>query len=182
MSKEAILIHACCATCAGYVLEKLEQDYSPVLYYFNPNIYPQEEYTLRKNELQNYALQKNIPFVEEDYLPQEWSNYIQGLENEPEKGRRCDRCFALRLEKTASYALQNNFRYFTTTLTISPYKRSPTILQIGKTIALENNLNFLAEDFKKNDGFKKTMEIAKRENFYRQNYCGCIFSQRKFNG
>jgi predicted adenine nucleotide alpha hydrolase (AANH) superfamily ATPase len=177
MSKQDILLHACCATCAGYVLEKLRTDYRPIIYYFNPNIFPLEEYQLRRNELEIYARTQNIPFIEEAYLPQEWSDQIKGLENEPEKGRRCERCFRLRLSKTASYALQNRIPLYTTTLTISPHKNSKMILRIGQEIADANHLTFLAEDFKKQEGFKKTMEIARSQGFYRQNYCGCLYSQ-----
>ncbi len=181
MDKENILLHACCATCAAYVLEKLESDFSPVIYYFNPNIHPQKEYTLRRNELYRYALKKNIPFFEEKYLPEDWLNSVKGLENEPERGLRCENCFRFRLEKTALFALKNNIRTFTTTLTISPHKNSKMILEIGKNIAENQNIIFHAEDFKKRNGFKMTMEIAKKETFYRQNYCGCVYSQPKNN-
>lgn len=179
MAKEQILLHACCATCAGYVLEKLMPEYNPIIYYFNPNIYPPEEYYLRRDELKRYAAKKKIEFIEETYNPDSWLHFIKGLEHEPEKGRRCEQCFYYRLQQTASFAQKNGFRYFTTTLTISPHKNSKTILDIGHQTAIQNGLTFLDEDFKKKDGFKKTMAIAKEENFYRQNYCGCIFSIRK---
>ena len=178
MSKEQVLLHACCATCSGYVLEKISLEYTPVLYYFNPNIYPSEEYILRRNELKNYAFIKNVDFIEENYDPESWFNFIKGLENEPEKGLRCYYCFYFRLQKTALLALKNNITHFTTTLTISPHKNSKTILDIGRKIAADNNLLFLAEDYKKRDGYRKTIEIAKTQNFYRQNYCGCIFSNK----
>lgn len=177
--KERILVHACCATCACYVLKKITSEYTPIIYYYNPNIYPQEEYIRRRDELRNYALNQNIDFMEETYQPDEWSKFIIGLEKEPEKGLRCNKCFVLRLKKTASYALKNNIKAFTTTLTISPHKNSQTILEIGNKIAKDNNLFFLATDFKKQDGYKKTMEIAKKERFYRQNYCGCLYSLRR---
>jgi len=178
MSKEKILLHACCATCAGYVLDKLEADFIPVIYFYNPNIYPADEYYHRKNELQEYAAKRNILFIEEEYNPVTWAEIAKGLETEPEKGSRCTQCFKLRLEKTSSYALDHGYRIFTTTLTISPHKHSKTILKIGEETAQHNNLRFLAEDFKKRDGFKQTMAIAKKENFYRQNYCGCLYSQK----
>lgn len=178
MSKEEILVHACCATCAGYVLQILVSDYIPVIYYYNPNIYPREEFTRRRDELKNYAEKHTIRFIEEEYEASEWTKYTKGLESEPEKGLRCNKCFNLRLERTASYALENNIRTFTTTLTISPHKNSKAILDIGKKIAESKNILFLAADFKKQDGFRKTMEIAKKESFYRQNYCGCLYSIR----
>jgi hypothetical protein len=176
MSKEEILVHACCATCACYVLQKIALEYTPVIYYYNPNIYPLEEYIRRRDELKNYASHQNIRFIEEIYKHDEWSKFIIGLEKEPEKGQRCDKCFLLRLEKTASYALENNIKAFTTTLTISPHKNSKTILKIGNNIAKDKKIFFLATDFKKQDGYEKTVEIAKKERFYRQNYCGCLYS------
>lgn len=178
MSKEEVLVHACCATCAGYVLQRLASDYLPIIYYYNPNIYPQEEYIRRRDELKKYAEKQNIRFIEETYRPQEWSNQIKGLEREPEKGLRCNQCFFVRLEKTASFALKNKIRFFTTTLTVSPHKNSKVILEIGNNLSKDKSVLFLAEDFKKQDGFRKTMEIAKKESFYRQNYCGCLYSLR----
>ncbi|MGI6449330.1 MAG: epoxyqueuosine reductase QueH [Desulfitobacteriia bacterium] len=179
MPKEEVLVHACCATCAGYVLHKTaEEGYIPVIYFYNPNIYPQTEYKIRKDELRNYAAKLKIRFIEEEYKPSEWSEYIRGLENEPERGLRCHKCFDLRLSKAADFALNNNIRIFTTTLTVSPHKNSKVILNTGAEIAKKRNLLFWAEDFKKKDGFRKTMEIAKKEGFYRQNYCGCFYSQR----
>ncbi|RNC29624.1 MAG: hypothetical protein AWM53_00239 [Candidatus Dichloromethanomonas elyunquensis] len=179
MSKEKVLVHACCATCCAYVLEKLESAYNPVIYYYNPNIYPQDEYRLRRNELQHYAAYKNVDFIEEKYDPEEWQTRTKGLEDEPEKGRRCSECFRMRLQKTASFAHANKFKQFTTTLTISPHKDSKTILEIGKQTAVLHNVIFLAEDFKKQAGFQKTMIIAKKENFYRQDFCGCMYSRRR---
>lgn len=180
MAKENILVHTCCATCAGYVIKKLSQDFTPFIYYYNPNIYPSEEYILRRDELKKYAMIKNISFFEDDYDPLEWSKNIKGLENEPEKGLRCNRCFSIRLEKTAAFALQHNFKYFTTTLTISPHKKSNIIIEIGQKIANDHKLLFVAEDFKKMNGFSKTIEIAKTENFYRQKYCGCQYSKKEY--
>jgi len=178
MAKPNIVLHACCATCAAYVLERLAEEYNPIIFYYNPNIQPEEEYIIRKSELLTYAQKKALPFFEDKYEPEKWFFTTKGLENEPEKGQRCSLCFEQRLAKTASFAAQNKIGIFTTTLTISPHKVSKNIIEIGKKIATEFNLDFLAEDFKKKDGFKKTMEIAKRENFYRQNYCGCIYSKR----
>ncbi|NLI91765.1 MAG: epoxyqueuosine reductase QueH [Peptococcaceae bacterium] len=179
MSKPEILVHACCATCAAYVLEKLESNYTPVIYYYNPNIYPVQEYCRRRDELQLYAAKKNIRYIEEEYNYGQWQAQINGLEDEPEKGRRCLICFEMRLQRTAEFASQNHFPLFTTTLTISPHKNSKAILEIGSQVAKLNHVAFLAEDFKKQNGFQNTMLIAKKENFYRQNFCGCLYSQRK---
>lgn len=179
MPKEKILVHACCATCAGFVLQQVAEKYVPVIYYYNPNIYPIVEYALRRDELKHYAIRQGFPFIEEKYQPMEWSKTVQGLENEPEKGLRCNRCFFLRLDRAASFAKENSIRIFTTTLTISPHKNSLSILEIGNQISADKQVSFLGEDFKKKDGFKKTMEIARTEGFYRQNYCGCQYSQRQ---
>lgn len=179
MVKQEILIHACCAPCAGYVLEKMSIDFIPVLYYCNPNIYPEQEYCRRRDELKKFAGTQKIEFIEEDYQPASWSEFIKGFEEEPERGLRCNRCFYFRLEKTADFACRNNLKLFTTTLTISPHKNSKNILEIGNNISLEKQILFLSEDFKKRDGFRKTMAIANKENFYRQNYCGCSFSRTR---
>ena len=170
MAKPDIVLHSCCATCAAYVLEKLSEKYNPIIFYYNPNIHPKEEYIIRRTELFAYAQKKALPFFEEIYEPQKWFVETKGLENEPEKGKRCDLCFELRLAKAASFAVQNKVGIYTTTLTISPHKVSKKIIEIGKNIAAKFNIVFLAEDFKKKEGFKKTMEIAKNENFYRQKY------------
>ncbi|UWG99081.1 epoxyqueuosine reductase QueH [Dehalobacter sp. DCM] len=176
MTKEKILLHACCAPCSGYVLEQLSLDYEPVIFYSNPNIHPESEYFLRRDELRQFAASKSIAFVEDQYDTAEWVACTRGLENEPERGSRCTRCFALRLQKTASYARQNDFKSFTTTLTVSPHKNSSVILEIGQWIAAKNEILFLSRDFKKKDGYKKATEIARIEKFYRQQYCGCVYS------
>lgn len=175
-----ILLHACCATCSGYPLEKLkEMGYQPILYFFNPNIYPKEEFEKRLSELQNYAQKKEIELIVDKYLPQKWYNYIAGLENEPEKGARCQKCFEYRLIHTAKKAKELGLNCFTTTLTVSPHKQSKVIFETAKKIAVKFELDFIEVDFKKQNGFLKTMQIAKNENFYRQNYCGCEYSIRK---
>ncbi|MFA6808021.1 MAG: epoxyqueuosine reductase QueH [Eubacteriales bacterium] len=179
MSKEKILLHSCCATCAGYCIDKLlSLNFEPWLYFYNPNIHPEEEYLKRKDELQNYATKMGLQFTEGKYELDKWMDTTKGLENEPEKGKRCIQCFDLRLEQSALFAVQNEIKYFTTTLTISPHKNSLTILDLGQTIAEKYNLIFIEENFKKMDGFNKTMEIAKKQGFYRQNYCGCKYSFR----
>lgn len=177
MVKDKLVLHACCAPCAGHVIERLEQDYNLIIYFFNPNIYPEEEYLRRRDELKNYCLKFSIPFIEGSYRYQEWDDHIKGLEQEPEKGRRCDQCFRFRLEETALYAVSQNYQCFTTTLTISPHKLSTRILEIGKEIAARHQVHFLPENFKKKQGYQLTTEIAKREGFYRQTYCGCYYSK-----
>lgn len=172
-----VLVHACCATCSAYPIEKLREDgYNPVLYFFNPNIFPPEEFDKRLNELIKYAQKKDVTLIVEKQNSEDWYNAVSGLENEPERGKRCLRCFEYRLLFTALKAFQLEYKYFTTTLTVSPHKNSKDIFQIADTLAKKYELTFLEYDFKKNDGFLKTMKIAKEEGFYRQNYCGCEFS------
>lgn len=172
-----ILLHACCATCSGYPIEKLrEMGYEPVIYFFNPNIFPPEEFDKRLNELIKYAEKKEVELIIEKQDASNWYNAIAGLENEPEKGMRCHRCFEYRLLFTALKAMQLEIDTFTTTLTVSPHKQSKVIFEIAKELAKKHELTFLDIDFKKENGFLKTMQIAKQEGFYRQNYCGCEFS------
>lgn len=177
MTNKNVLVHACCAVCSAYPIEKLkEMGYNPVLYFFNPNIFPQEEFDRRLNELISYAKKKNIELIVEKQDAEGWYNCIAGLENEPERGKRCARCFEYRLLFTALKAFKLEYQYFTTTLTVSPHKQSKVIFEIAKELADKYELTFLDIDFKKENGFLKTMQIAKEENFYRQNYCGCEFS------
>ena len=172
-----ILLHACCATCSAYPIEKLrEMDYEPVIYFFNPNIFPPDEFDKRLNELIKYSEKKDIELIIDKQDSSQWYNFIEGLENEPERGKRCARCFEYRLIHTAIKALKLGINTFTTTLTVSPHKQSKVIFEIAEEIAKKNELEFLKIDFKKENGFLKTMLIAKQENFYRQSYCGCEFS------
>ena len=172
-----VLVHACCAVCSAYPIEKLrELGYNPVLYFFNPNIFPVEEFNRRLEELVKYAKKKEVKLIVEKQNQEDWYNAISGLENEPEKGKRCSRCFEYRLLYTVLKAFKLEYKYFTTTLTVSPHKNSKVIFEIAKDLAKKYEINFLDIDFKKQNGFLKTMEIAKQENFYRQTYCGCEFS------
>lgn len=172
-----VLLHACCAICAAYPIELLrETGYEPVLYFFNPNIFPPEEFERRLNELIKYAEKKKVELIVDQQDASQWYDFIAGLEDEPERGKRCSRCFEYRLLFTAVKALKLEIPRFTTTLTVSPHKNSKVIFEIAKEIAFKMELEFLEFDFKKQDGFLKTMKIAKEENFYRQNYCGCEFS------
>ena len=174
---DKVLLHACCATCSAYPIEKLrEMGYEPVLYFFNPNIYPPEEFDKRLNELIKYANKKNVELIIDKQDATGWYHCIMGLENEPERGKRCARCFEYRMLFTALKAFQLEYQYFTTTLTVSPHKQSKVIFEKAQEVADKYELTFLDIDFKKENGFLKTMQIAKEENFYRQNYCGCEFS------
>ena len=174
-----IILHACCAPCASYPINKLiEDNYRPVVFFYNPNIYPIEEYKIRRDELKRYCEKLSVEFYEEDYQESDFLNTIKGYENEPEKGKRCSICFNLRLKKTAEFALKNNIDCFTTTLTVSPHKNSEQIFQEAREIAEEYNIKFIEYNFKKQDGFKISRQIARENNMYAQSYCGCRFSKR----
>lgn len=174
-----VLIHACCAICSGYPLEYLmENDYEPVVYFYNPNIQPNEEYQKRLDAeitlCQNYGCE----LITEEYKTEDFLESISGLENEPEGGKRCEKCFLLRLDKTAKKAKGLGIENFTTSIVISPHKNFELISKIGKDVAQKYNLNYLDINFKKQDGFLKTNKISRELNLYRQNYCGCLFSKR----
>lgn len=174
-----ILLHACCAVCLAHPIKELKEvGYEPIVYFCNPNIYPQTEYQRRRDELIKYCDEKNYKYIIDEYEPEEWNNFIKGLEKEPEKGSRCDKCFEYRLNRTAEKAKAMGIESFTTTLTVSPHKVSKNIFTAGMNAAIENGLTFLDMDFKKENGFLKTMQIAKQNNLYRQDYCGCAFSVR----
>ena len=174
-----IILQACCAPCSTYPIQKLkEEGYEPVVFFYNPNIFPFEEHEIRRNELKNYCKKLNIEYLEEKYENEVFLDFVKGLEKEPEKGKRCTKCFYLRLDKTAQIAIKNNIEYFTTTLTVSPHKDSNQIFEVGRIIAEKYKINFLEYNFKKQNGFKISRQIAKENNMYAQKYCGCQFSMR----
>jgi len=178
MSK--ILLHSCCAPCAGHSVQKLISDgYSPTLFFYNPNIYPIQEYNKRKEEIIRFARQTKIPIIIIEDDQKEWEEYITGFESEKEGGKRCELCFKFRLKKTALYAKEHQFNSFCTVLTISPHKNSSLINKIGKQLEEKYNLFFIEENFKKNEGFKKSLDLSKKYGFYRQKYCGCKYSIKK---
>ena len=172
-----IMLHACCAPCASYPIKKLNEDgYEPVVFFYNPNIFPSKEYEIRRVELENYCKKNNIEYFEEKYDIKDFYNAIKGYEKEPEKGKRCSICFNLRLDKTAQVAKALNIQYFTTTLSVSPHKNSSQIFQEGQIVAEKYDIAFLEYNFKKQDGFKISRAIARENNMYAQSYCGCEFS------
>lgn len=177
--KPKLLLHVCCAPCSSYCLETLEPYFDITVYYYNPNISPLEEYNKRLEEEKRYVKQKykNIKVIEAEYDNENFEAIAKGLEELAEGGERCKKCYRLRLEHTAKYAKQNGYDYFTTTLTISPYKNSNALNEIGGQLAKEFGINYLYSDFKKNDGYKKSIELSKQYNLYRQDYCGCRFSK-----
>ena len=177
-----LLLHACCAPCSSYVLEYLSKYFEITIIYYNPNIYPEKEYLRRKEELKKFLTEfkceSKINFVEMEYSRNEYYEAIKGLEDLGEKSNRCYNCYKFRMEKACIYAKENNFDYFTTTLSISPYKVSSWINEIGQNLEKEYNLKYLYADFKKKNGYKRSLELSKEYNLYRQDYCGCEFSIR----
>jgi len=179
-SKNKILLHACCAICSGYPITLLkDMGYQVFVYFYNPNIYPQEEYQKRIQAQRILCTHLDCELIEGEYQPEEFYAIAKGLENEPEKGKRCDKCFELRLLKTAQLAKDLDIQEFTTSIVISPHKNFVKLTEIGEKIAFQNGLTYRAIDFKKQDGFLKTNRLSKELNLYRQNYCGCEFSIKK---
>ncbi len=163
------------------MVERLQADYEISIYFYNPNIHPVEEYRQRRDELIHWCKDvAKIPCIVGEYVPEKWLEQVRGLEHEPERGRRCNRCFRLRLQQTASYARKYGYDLFTTVLSISPHKRHQHINRLGLALARQSGIEFYAANFKKQNGFKRSIEISRALNFYRQNYCGCVFSLRKF--
>lgn len=174
-----ILLHTCCAVCCTQPIAKLKElGYDPVLFFYNPNIHPQVEYDIRLNELVKYCRKKKYELILREDDPDVWFSAVKGLENEPERGKRCLKCFELRLTETAKRAASDGYPAFTTTLCVSPHKVFADIEKIGNRAAEKFGIKFVAIDFKKHDGYLKAMKTAKEEGFYRQSYCGCIYSKR----
>ncbi len=170
--KKTLLLHSCCAPCSSYVINYLKDYFDLTIIYYNPNIEPKEEYEKRKKEQIKLCETLKIKFIDSDYDNNTYRKRIKGLENEKEGLKRCEVCFKLRLEKVKEYT--DNYDYFTTTLTVSPHKNSKIINEIG--LSLSNK--YLVSDFKKNEGYKKSIEYSKKYDLYRQDYCGCLFSKR----
>ena len=174
-----ILLHACCGICSAYPVSFLKDaGYEVVVYFYNPNIYPDVEYQKRLEAEKILCENSGVELIVEEYNQEEFFDYVKGFETEPEKGLRCDKCFELRLMKTANKAKELGIDNFTTSIVISPHKNFQKLSKIGEEIASKTGLNFLAIDFKKKDGFLKTNKIANSLSLYRQNYCGCKFSMR----
>lgn len=177
-----LLLHSCCAPCSSYVLEYLSQYFKITVFYYNPNISPKEEYIKRVEEQKRLISQlpvKNpVDFIEGDYEPQDFYDIAKGLEQVPEGGERCFNCYKLRLENTAKLAYDLNMDYFTTTLSISPYKNALKLNEIAEELSEIYSVKNLPSDFKKKEGYKRSVQLSKEYDLYRQDYCGCIFSKR----
>jgi len=175
--KEKLLLHTCCAPCSVYVINQLLDNYNVTVIFNNPNIFPEDEYLLRLSEVRNYCRKRNIDYVENEFAPDKWFDFIKGYENEPETGFRCDLCFLYRLSETASFAKNNNFDCFTTTLTIGRQKNSKKIIDLGLKIQDKYGVRFLEYDFKKKNGTQIADWLSNQMGLYKQNYCGCVFSK-----
>ncbi len=180
-SKKRLLLHICCAPCSSYVLEYLSEFFDITLFFYNPNITSEDEYNYRIDEakrlISEMPLAGKVDFISGRYDIAEFFSVAKGFENEPEGGERCFRCYKLRLQETADFAKKNGFDYFTTTLSISPYKNAEKLNDIGKALSEEYGVKYLFSDFKKKNGYKRSIELSQEYNLYRQDYCGCIYSE-----
>ena len=180
--KPSLLLHSCCAPCSSYVLEYLAPYFNICDFYFNPNISPKKEYEDRKEELvrliSEMGLSTEVTFLEGTYHPEDFFAMAKGLEDLPEGGERCFKCYEMRLRESAKIAKEQGAEYFATTLTISPLKNAQKLNEIGARLAEEYGVKYLPSDFKKKNGYKRSCELSEIYGLYRQNYCGCEFSKR----
>lgn len=176
-----LFLHSCCAPCSSYVLEYLSSYFSITVFYYNPNIYPDEEYEKRSEEqrqfIQRFPAKYPIQFVCGDFEKERFYEAVKGCEKIKEGGERCFRCYRLRLEETAKEAKRLGMDYFTTTLSISPLKNAEKLNEIGEELARKYGVYYLNSDFKKKNGYKRSVELSKEYGMYRQDYCGCVFSK-----
>lgn len=175
-----LLLHSCCAPCSSYVLEYLSEYFSITVFYYNPNIFPAEEYEKRVKEqealIEKLPAKHRISFLEGPYEQERFFEMAKGLERVPEGGERCFRCYHLRMLEAVQMARAGGFDYFTTTLSISPLKNVHKLNEIGEKLAREYGVDYLNSDFKKRDGYKRSIELSKEYGLYRQDYCGCVYS------
>ena len=180
--KPKLLLHVCCGPCATQSIVEAKEQYEVIMFFSDSNIYPKEEYLLRLENAKKLAEIYKVKFVEDEYTHDLWLEQVKGLEKEQEGGKRCSACFEFNFKRTIDYARNHNITFFSTTLTISPYKKSKTLFETAKNIISSTDtkikVEFVEFDFKKKDGYKKSIELSKKFGLYRQNYCGCEFSLR----
>ena len=178
-----LLLHSCCAPCSSNCIEVLSKYFMVTVFSYNPNISSDEEYKKRVAEqirfIKEFDTPNKVEFIEGDYEPDVFFKEVKGLEKEPEGGKRCFKCYELRLRKTAELAKAEAYDYFTTTLTISPLKNSVKLNETGLKLQEEYGVNYLLSDFKKQEGYKRSIELSKEYGLYRQNYCGCVYSRQQ---
>ncbi len=181
-----LLLHACCAPCSSYCLEYLSQYFEIIIFYYNPNISLKEEYEYRLKEEKRFVslmeFKNPVTIVDGEYDTRDFFRAVKGFENEPEGGKRCEKCFALRLEASAKIAKTLDCDYFSTTLTISPLKNAQVINSIGDELSKRYGVKWLFSDFKKREGYKRSIVLSKKYDLYRQDYCGCVFSKNSTDG
>ncbi len=177
MPKPRVLVHVCCAPDALYVFGVLRDAYEVTGFFSNSNIQPREEYDLRRDEARRVAHESGAGLIEDDYDPEGWLRLTRKFKDEPERGRRCDVCYAIRLGRTAARAAREGFDAFTTVMTLSPHKKAATLNRVGRMFGARFGVKFLESDFKKKDGFKKSVELSRAHGLYRQDYCGCVYSR-----
>lgn len=182
VEKKKLLLHCCCAPCSSYSFLYLSDKFHITAYFYNPNIMPKEEHDKRLAELKRLIKEMELDIEVIEEYDDEFKRISKGLENEPERGKRCTLCYELRLRKCALLAKKLGFDCFSTTLSISPYKDAKRLNEIGFNLESEIEVEYLYLDLKKNDGYKKSIELSKKYNLYRQNYCGCIFSKKEGQG
>jgi epoxyqueuosine reductase len=186
MSKKKLLLHSCCAPCLTHPLRELQEKYDVTIFFYGPNIHPREEYEMRLQEARKYLgnpISRNgFEIIEGDYEDSRWFELTKGHENDPERGERCRICYEMRLAKTAETAAKLGFQVFATTLSISPHKNATWLNEIGKNLEQKFNVNYLESDWKKCDGFKKSLELSSAAKLKRQNYCGCVHSKAELSG
>jgi epoxyqueuosine reductase len=176
--KPKLLLHVCCAPCAPHVLKQLEEQFAVSVFFFNPNIQPEEEYRRREEEITRFSREDGFELITGEYDEEGWIDAVRGLEGEPEGGARCGICFRYRLDRTAREAAARVFDLFATTLTVSPHKNAFVINEEGRAAAERQGTTFLEADFKKKEGFKISCQLSRERGFYRQDYCGCVFSRK----
>ena len=181
-ARPSLLLHACCAPCSSYVLEYLCEYFDVTMFFYNPNISPRTEYDVRYAELErlinDMGLSDKVSFVSSVYEPERFFEIAKGLEHLPEGGERCRKCYAQRLEQTALAAREGEFDYFTTTLSISPYKNAQWLCEIGVEMGERYGVKYLVSDFKKRGGYNRSCELSQKYGLYRQDFCGCVYSKR----
>ena len=179
--KPRLLLHVCCAPCSSAVLETLKDIFDITVYFYNPNISPESEFIFRLDELKRLLQEMGLSgmeIVSTPYDSKEFEDIVKGMENLPEGGERCKKCYRLRLEKSVSYARENVFDYVTTTLSIRPYKNAGWLNEIGMDLEEKYGVKYLCSDFKKGDGYKRSCQLSEKFGLYRQDYCGCTYSKR----
>lgn len=180
--KKRLLLHSCCGPCSSYVITYLTKFFDITILYYNPNIFPYDEYLKRKEEqirlINEIDTENSLDIIDCDYDNDLYEKLINGLEQEPERGKRCNVCYLMRLDKTAAIAKENGYDFFCTTLSVSPYKNANLINEYGSSLEDKYRVRWLYSDFKKKDGYKQSILLSQKYNLYRQNYCGCVYSKR----